>query len=688
MAQGVMCVVSDARRDRRTGGDFIRLSTVRAHCRAGLSNRPNSWEHMEPYKLTTKEDKDRIKQGETEAQPKIVVRNKLARTPPKASPKWTESVRSASTEITNIDAEYVDLTDEEGKCKKQKPKMMDKLLTTHQITPKRRRETESPLDELSEIVRILAESSNVLSQLIKDNTNTKVEIKNEVKALARKMQALDRKVKDMTSAGTSQKRSPSKKVLVTQTEGPKTTTAGTQVNPEIMAVDYEREALKCEEKLKEVMEQAKTDPSFGTFKEVLDREWPNSIYVNTKTKITHPVNTELSALALVIDPDIDVSSKAIRKLIEKFPEIGTVLTEGITEGQTEYVEYKTGTLTSKSGRETRTEKYIYIVPYKIDENGINDIEKLHSLIVKLQHQMINKNIKVAEIAALGNLNRDYLRKCCEVACRQTGMEVTILLRGKDITRDKTNKTRKTPAVEKIIIKSGGESYADLLKKIKEKTNIGEEEGIVRAIKRVRGNDVMLVLNGDREKAELVSKAIKDGANLQATYRKNEVIMHVTDIDTTMKEEEIKEGIKKHLTSLNDVDVKIMSIRPTKDGNQTATLAVTKEAAKTLEGIGRVKIGWVNCRIRRRLNMQRCYRCLEVGHLRKGCNKPDRSEHCLKCGKPGHKQKDCQEQEFCVACEKPGHRADQTKCPAFRKMLQVEQRKLATEAKKPGSKRLQ
>ena len=51
---------------------------------------------------------------------------------------------------------------------------------------------------------------------------------------------------------------------------------------------------------------------------------------------------------------------------------------------------------------------------------------------------------------------------------------------------------------------------------------------------------------------------------------------------------------------------------------------------------KIKIGWVNCRIREKVSPIKCYKCLEYGHIIKTCKSLiDRSKNCLKCGQHGH-----------------------------------------------------
>ena len=55
-----------------------------------------------------------------------------------------------------------------------------------------------------------------------------------------------------------------------------------------------------------------------------------------------------------------------------------------------------------------------------------------------------------------------------------------------------------------------------------------------------------------------------------------------------------------------------------------------EATKLLK-VGKLKVGWVICRIRRRIPLVRCFRCLRYEHHVRDCKGIDRSNTCYKCG---------------------------------------------------------
>ena len=86
---------------------------------------------------------------------------------------------------------------------------------------------------------------------------------------------------------------------------------------------------------------------------------------------------------------------------------------------------------------------------------------------------------------------------------------------------------------------------------------------------------------------------------------------------------------KHLVSLDQMPLRSIAIFSIEE----------KSAARFLQ-TGRIHIGWINCRMRRREQVTRCFRCLRYSHVSRICKGPNRSSLCYKCGDVVHKAMDC------------------------------------------------
>ena len=93
------------------------------------------------------------------------------------------------------------------------------------------------------------------------------------------------------------------------------------------------------------------------------------------------------------------------------------------------------------------------------------------------------------------------------------------------------------------------------------------------------------------------------------------------------------------------------------------------AANKVADAGRLLVGWVAARVKRlQPKALRCYRCLDIGHVRARCTAEiDRSDQCYRCGQAGHKAAQCSAVPNCSLCtfagRPAGHRAGGKACGA-------------------------
>ena len=82
--------------------------------------------------------------------------------------------------------------------------------------------------------------------------------------------------------------------------------------------------------------------------------------------------------------------------------------------------------------------------------------------------------------------------------------------------------------------------------------------------------------------------------------------------------------------------------------RAAYVDLDERSAFKLVNMKRIKIGWMNCRVRLRTPLTRCFKCLRFGNIATKCNGPDRRAECYKCRGEGHKATECAVKGACYA----------------------------------------
>ncbi|KAL7726487.1 hypothetical protein ACLKA6_001109 [Drosophila palustris] len=200
-------------------------------------------------------------------------------------------------------------------------------------------------------------------------------------------------------------------------------------------------------------------------------------------------------------------------------------------------------------------------------------------------------------------------------------------------KPKNRLLKERPRLDAIIIAASGEqSYADILRKVKTDEKLS---GFGQAVERIRKT----------QKGELILQLNKSGEDTSA-FR--ELIRE--DLDEVTTSEDIREAIKNQL-QISDIPPEDISLRKAYDSTQIATVRMSAECARNALNVGRLKVGWVNCRLRERVSLTRCFKCLEFGHMARQCtSEVDRSDMCRRCGLKGHIAKDCEREPQCMLCK--------------------------------------
>lgn len=537
------------------------------------------------------------------------------------------------------------------------------------ITSKRPREDdqENGLQEIKDLMKNLTAVSAGLIQCINVNINTKMEIKTGIKNVKWLVESINRRIDGIGII--PQKAKPKMEIKATNT-------IATQVNWE--EIDKENERMNRENR-EEIIEALKHPGEFDTLANVIDKDWPEDIYNDTVVKGGNLNDLEQGEdVALFIDPQKKLkTANNADTILSRYPHVRTLMEESLVEGQMESVSVQTE-ITSKKG--CMEQKYtLYALPINMDDSGIADVKTLYKNCKTLADEVKKLNKKVVNVLLPETLEIKYVRKCLEHTFRGSGSKAMVICSSKKQNTNKSLQTRekkmKGGAIDKIIVKAQGMSYAELLKSVKSKVDIVNEGIDVKKIKKTMKGDLLLEVVGN-ENASKLQNAIKTNmGNAELIHKTKEVVLQIFDIDADITKEQLEREIRKNVTGKIDT-LQILSLRSTNWGSQTATIKLRKEIAEALARKEEIKIGWVRCKIKKKIHLVRCFKCLDYGHRTADCQGTDRSDICINCAKTGHVAKDCTNSSHCTTCRKDGHRADRMKCPHLRKLVAEEEKKRA------------
>lgn len=245
------------------------------------------------------------------------------------------------------------------------------------------------------------------------------------------------------------------------------------------------------------------------------------------------------------------------------------------------------------------------------------------------------------------------------------------------TKPAQKKRRARPRNDALLIRPAqGKTYADILREIRQNVKPEETETVIKSIRQTKMGGVLLELGKETKDKRAFCETVKVvlGEKGSVSNLEPKRTLEIVDLDCLTDEREVEASLRRDFPDLREV--KISLTRTNAREQKIAIIEVDEAVAAELLKQTKIKIGWVNCRVRNRVLVRRCYRCLGYGHIAVLCKGPDRSNLCYKCGHPGHKGKTCTTQEQCVLCKERGldqgdiiHVSGSGKCRVFREALE-------------------
>lgn len=223
-------------------------------------------------------------------------------------------------------------------------------------------------------------------------------------------------------------------------------------------------------------------------------------------------------------------------------------------------------------------------------------------------------------------------------------------------------------------------YADILRRIKQDVPDEQVRTTVDKIHKTKsGNLLITLMRKSTDKGQALQQTIAGilKEDTKVICKEPQEDIEIRDLDDTTTKEDIQAALHTVTKEICEMPPETIKIRRAYRGIQIAVVTLPAAAArKILEGSGKIRIGWVNCRIRATRRPTQCFKCWHFGHHGSQCrSKTDRSKLCIRCGQEGHKIADCKNPAKCVLCaenesaKNAAHHAGTYRCPVFEEALQ-------------------
>lgn len=157
------------------------------------------------------------------------------------------------------------------------------------------------------------------------------------------------------------------------------------------------------------------------------------------------------------------------------------------------------------------------------------------------------------------------------------------------------------------------------------------------LSKTKGGDLLVRVNLKSQNIAPLLEALNEAMGNEAVA--NHLVQYqkvvIQDLDEQSEEVEILEAIS-GITSVPPNAARVTTFMSMSKCQKWVIISLTVTAAHEVQKSGRVRVGYVNCRVRawEDRGRKRCPKCLAEGNGCSTCKGPNRSNCCRKCGKCG------------------------------------------------------
>lgn len=148
----------------------------------------------------------------------------------------------------------------------------------------------------------------------------------------------------------------------------------------------------------------------------------------------------------------------------------------------------------------------------------------------------------------------------------------------------------------------------MLRDIKSKIKLEDTDMDIKSIRQTRSEDVLPELGRGTKDVQAFADAVKITVGDAGTVKSllPRVSLELLDPDTITTKEEVEEALQRVLREKAD-DTKVTVSNPNRRGQIAAFVEMNEQEAEKLLQTARIRVGWINSRIRRRIYVTRCFK---------------------------------------------------------------------------------
>ena len=166
----------------------------------------------------------------------------------------------------------------------------------------------------------------------------------------------------------------------------------------------------------------------------------------------------------------------------------------------------------------------------------------------------------------------------------------------------------------------GMSYPSILRDLKKRVNSDELATTVKGISQTCSKDLLVELRYSKEGRGQLDAAFKEAIGVNGTVRHliPPIEVKTKDLEPSIAVKDVEDVVRRFLQQGTEMELRILlTKRPYRRNRKVYDLLEEATTLKLLKAT-HINIGWVSCRVLRKTEINRCYRCLGFGHMATNC----------------------------------------------------------------------